>query len=110
MIYSDRAFRLIRTDRNTEAPADSLFKERIRYQTMGLRRAVVKTDNNLGILKVNLQTKQIEQELIIMNIMDGMDAARFTSANPDQSPEKKKQEKADKKAMPEPVLRDFNNK
>jgi hypothetical protein len=45
-----------------------------------------------------------------MNIMDGMDAARFTSANPDQSKEKKKQEKADKKAMPEPVLRDFNNK
>lgn len=46
----------------------------------------------------------------MMNIMDGMDAARFTSGNPDQDPKKKKQEKADKKDMPEPVLRDFNNK
>jgi hypothetical protein len=44
-----------------------------------------------------------------MNIMDGMDAARFTSGNPgDQA--KKAKAKKDQKEMPAPVLRDFNNK
>lgn len=44
-----------------------------------------------------------------MNIMDGMDAARFTSGNPD-SKDKRKQAKKDSKEMPAAVLRDFNNK
>ncbi|WP_275983412.1 hypothetical protein [Paenibacillus hamazuiensis] len=44
-----------------------------------------------------------------MNIMDGMDAARFTSANPDNKDKKKKEQK-DRSRMPATVLRDFNNK
>lgn len=44
-----------------------------------------------------------------MNIMDGMDAARFTSGNPN-NPEKQKKARQDRKDMPAEVLRDFNNK
>jgi hypothetical protein len=44
-----------------------------------------------------------------MNIMDGMDAARFTSGNPDNK-DRKKQAKKDTQAIKEPVLRNFNNK
>ncbi|WP_274650976.1 hypothetical protein [Paenibacillus humicola] len=44
-----------------------------------------------------------------MNIMDGMDAARFKSGNPHDKTEAKKAEK-DRKEQPNPVLRDFNNK
>jgi hypothetical protein len=44
-----------------------------------------------------------------MNIMDGMDAARFTSGNPDNK-DKKKQAKKDAKDIQEPVLRNLNNK
>jgi hypothetical protein len=44
-----------------------------------------------------------------MNIIDAMDAARFTSANPDDKT-KRKQTKKDSKDMPDPVLRDLNNK
>ncbi|WP_267908701.1 hypothetical protein [Paenibacillus alkalitolerans] len=43
-----------------------------------------------------------------MNIMDGMDAARFNSANPDQKPKEKEKKKEDKE-MPM-VLRNLNNK
>lgn len=41
--------------------------------------------------------------------MDGMDAARFTSGNPD-SKGKRKQSEKDQKEMPAQVLRNFNNK
>lgn len=44
-----------------------------------------------------------------MNIMDGMDAARFTSGNPEDQGKKKKAKK-DAEAIKEQVLRDFNNK
>jgi hypothetical protein len=44
-----------------------------------------------------------------VNIMDGMDAARFTSGNPHDKKEAKKAEK-DRKEISNPVLRDFNNK
>lgn len=44
-----------------------------------------------------------------MNIMDGMDAARYTSGNPN-GPAKEKQRKKDAREMREPVLRNFNNK
>jgi len=44
-----------------------------------------------------------------MNIMDGMDAARFDSGNP-ESKAKRKKAKKDAQAMREPVLRNFNNK
>lgn len=44
-----------------------------------------------------------------MNIMDGMDAARFTSGNPDNK-EKRKKAEQDAKEQPVKVLRDFNNK
>lgn len=43
-----------------------------------------------------------------MNIMDGMDAARFKSGNPDQKP-KGKAAKKEEKNMPM-VLRNLNNK
>ena len=48
-----------------------------------------------------------------MNIMDGMDAARFKSGNPDYTSEdketKKEKEKEEQKKMPM-VLRNLNNK
>lgn len=44
-----------------------------------------------------------------MNIMDGMDAARFTSGNPDDKSKRKRSNK-DAKAIREPVLRNLNNK
>lgn len=44
-----------------------------------------------------------------MNIMDGMDASRFTSRNPDNS-SKKKQAKKDSEAIQPQVLRNLNNK
>lgn len=40
--------------------------------------------------------------------MDGMDAARFTSGNPD-SKSKRRKSKEDRKEMPAQVLRNFNN-
>lgn len=43
-----------------------------------------------------------------MNIMDGMDAARYNSANPNYKSEDKKTKK-EKKKMPM-VLRNLNNK
>ncbi|CAM4397787.1 hypothetical protein PAAL109150_24755 [Paenibacillus alkaliterrae] len=43
-----------------------------------------------------------------MNIMDGMDAARFKSGNPDDK-SKEKEAKKDEKKMPM-VLRNLNNK
>ncbi|MDQ0064037.1 hypothetical protein J2T15_005971 [Paenibacillus harenae] len=42
-----------------------------------------------------------------MNIMDGMDAARFNSANPNYKSEKKLTKKEKKMPM---VLRNLNNK
>ncbi|WP_262495841.1 hypothetical protein [Paenibacillus sedimenti] len=44
-----------------------------------------------------------------MNIMDGMDAARYTSGNPDNK-SKKKQAKKDAQTIQDPVLRNLNNK
>lgn len=44
-----------------------------------------------------------------MNIMDGMDAARFTSGNPDIK-KKRLQARKDRRVMPAMVLRNFNNK
>lgn len=44
-----------------------------------------------------------------MNIMDGMDAARYNSANPDDKAKGKKAEE-DRKEMPAQVLRNLNNK
>lgn len=44
-----------------------------------------------------------------MNIMDGMDAARFKSGNPNGEASKEKAGK-DRKQMAKPVLRNLNNK
>ncbi|XEC93882.1 hypothetical protein AB6A23_21410 [Paenibacillus tarimensis] len=47
-------------------------------------------------------------EVMDINIMDGMDAARFNSANPHQKNKEEKLKKNEKE-MPM-VLRNFNNK
>ncbi|WP_274364379.1 hypothetical protein [Paenibacillus thermotolerans] len=44
-----------------------------------------------------------------MNIMDGMDASRFASGNPDHKGKENKAKK-DNKEMPAQVLRNLNNK
>ncbi|GIQ70245.1 hypothetical protein [Xylanibacillus composti] len=44
-----------------------------------------------------------------MNIMDGMDAARFKSGNPD-NPDKQRKAKKNEKAIKDLVQRDFNNR
>jgi hypothetical protein len=54
-----------------------------------------------------METITVSKGGIQMNIMDGMDAARFKSANPHYKSEKKETKKEKKMPM---VLRNLNNK